>query len=147
MVVVVVNAPVKMMSLSEAAQVKVAGVEHRIERIVGLSEDRPTGKNGGKNLTDAFNVWTYCGKQIDAYPETWQGRAHCALCVNSKKPPSALILYRIMPPVPEAGSGSRWSSAYWAHHDDEGWVASLNRDRLAGDPVPRAETDRQMRPA
>jgi hypothetical protein len=146
MAVVVVNCPVKMMSLSAAAVAKVSGIEHQIERLLGLSVDHPTNKNGGRNLTDGFNVWTMCGQQIDAYPETEQGVVDCQLCAHSRKPPSALILYRIMPPAPVGpGLGWRWSNSYWSHHHDNSWVAHLTPLSSGEDPTPRAETAPAMR--
>lgn len=147
MAVVVVNCPTTMMSLSEAALAKVNGIQHRIDRIIGPSKKYPTGKNGGKNILDALNVWTLCGKQIDAYPETTQGIEPCGNCAKSRKTPPPTVLVRVMPPVRITGDGWRWASAYWARYVDQGFVHDLIQHRLDVSPTPRAETVPAMRPS
>jgi len=109
MAVVVLNYPVTMRSLSETALKNTQAKQHRIEKIIGLSAERPV---YGQPVLGAYNVWTVCGSQVDAYPEGSQPSRPCASCARStKKDVPDIFLIRLMPPVGDPDSG--WHQAYW----------------------------------
>lgn len=111
MAVIVLNYPVTMVSLSQTAQTKHFGIQHRVERLIGLSQIHPTGINRDQDH-NAFHVTTLCGKDIDAYPETFQSLTVCKACKVSKKDPEPTVLIRVMSAVCSRGR----EEAYWERY-------------------------------
>lgn len=122
MAVIVVNCPVRMMSLSKTALTMVKGTQHDIAEVIRPSTPNPHEKNYDANTEDGFYVITRCGNRLDAYPETKQGLKRCTLCDKSKKETEPLMLIRLIPPVSDQ---DRWSSCYWDRYTEDGFTAYL----------------------
>ena len=107
---VIINYPVRMMSLSTAAVDRPQGIVHCVTLVIGPSEPRGWWpKKDRSKLDDGFRVTTACGKNIDAYPETGQMRRDCLPCSGRVTKSGDVPLIRILPPVDE----SVWALKYW----------------------------------
>lgn len=149
---VVLNYPIRMVSLSAAALEKAEGILHEVKQVISVSHapnwldpEDPKFDKWYRQHLGGWQVRTACGQTIDAAPETHQRVRPCSRCLRRNEgsyEPASLV--RLLPPVHQSEEDRSWTRYYWGH---VGYGLNLGPVREGGDSAPPERTGQRTTPA